>query len=146
MSHDAHHELNAEKVFLWLFIYTAAEVAYGYIGDWMGMGKLLLWGGLGFFAFLKGWLIAVWFMHLKFEGWIVKGLIAPTPFLILVIFFVLRPDVGANEQMDHPIGAKFMPHAVTDEETGDSGPRVLDLMHAYDGDEAEWLEAQGGGH
>ena len=67
MSEGKH--FNANKVFLWLFVLTAGEVAYGIA--FHGMNKLFLWGGLGIFAFFKGWLIAVYFMHLKFEGWVV---------------------------------------------------------------------------
>ena len=108
-SHDRH--FNPEKIFIALFILTALEVLWGYaFGVWTHPGHLVLWGGLLFFAFYKGWLIAVYFMHLKFEGWVVKSLILPTPFLIMVIFGYVLPDVANDEApLVHPIGAEYDP-------------------------------------
>ena len=98
---DHDHQFDANKVFLGLFIFTALEVLWGYTLN--GTPKWFFWGGLMFFALLKGLLILQYFMHFKFEGWIVKGLIAPTPFLVMVIIFALMPDIGANSRMDHEI-------------------------------------------
>ena len=103
MADDKH--FNANKVFAWLFVLTAGEVAYGMA--FHVMNKLFLWGGLGIFAFFKGWLIAVYFMHLKFEGWVVKSLILPTPLLILVIWGYASPDVANSKVIDHPIGSMY---------------------------------------
>ncbi len=69
--------------------------------SFLPVSKFWLWGGLLTMAFMKGFLIFTYFMHMKFEGWIVKVLIAPTPFLILVVIFALMPDIGANKRMDH---------------------------------------------
>jgi caa(3)-type oxidase subunit IV len=117
MSHDAHEHdshgamhFSANKVFIYLFLFTILEVGWGLAGKHFGWNRPMLWGGLLFFAFLKGWLIAVYFMHLKFEGWVVKSLILPTPFLILVIFGYVMPDVADKEtKMVHPIGSEFDP-------------------------------------
>lgn len=109
MSGAGHYEFNANKIFLWLIILTAAEVAWGILGHELGWGRLLLWGGLSAFAFFKGLYIAVYFMHLRFEGWIVKGLILPTPFLIAVILFAISPDVSRNDELLHPVGAMYDP-------------------------------------
>jgi hypothetical protein len=111
MTHQDRH-FNAEKVFAGLFVLTALEVLWGYtFGVWLvpegeSANKLLLWGGLILFAFFKGLLIAAYFMHLKFEGWIVKALILPTPFLILAILGYVVPDVSDEEApLVHPIGS-----------------------------------------
>lgn len=118
MSHDEHDSkhFNPERVFLFLFALTLLEVLWGYtFGVWTVEpgehgNKLILWGGLLFFAFYKGWLIAVYFMHLKFEGWVVKSLILPTPFLIMVIFGYVLPDVANKEgNLVHPVGAMLDP-------------------------------------
>jgi len=110
MSEGKH--FNAEKIFAGLFLLTMAEVAWGLFGH--GWNKPMLWGGLLFCAFLKGWLIAVYFMHLKFEGWVIYSLLIPTPFLVLVIFGYVMPDV-ANRDPDnhlvHPIGSQFDPES-----------------------------------
>jgi caa(3)-type oxidase subunit IV len=119
MSGDKH--FNAEKVFAWLFVLTMLEVAWGVGGAKLDWGKLMLWGGLLFFAFFKGWLIAVYFMHLKFEGWVVKSLILPTPFLVMVIFGYVAPDVGHPDHLEHPVGSMFDP------ETGE----VYEHMEAH---------------
>jgi len=98
-------QFSPEKVFAWLFLFTALEVGYGY--TFHNAPKLALWGGLGIFAFLKGWLIMVYFMHLKFEGWVVKSLILPTPLLVLVIWGYVSPDVSKSKILDEPIGSMY---------------------------------------
>ncbi len=98
-------QFSPEKVFAWLFVFTMAEVGFGVF--FHHMPKLFLWSGLGFFAFLKGWLIMVYFMHLKFEGWVVKSLIIPTPLLVLVIWGYVSPDISKSKIIDHPIGSQY---------------------------------------
>jgi hypothetical protein len=122
MSHAEHADkhFNPERVFAWLFALTVAEVLWGYtFGVWtvepgQHGNKLVLWGGLLFFAFFKGWFIAIYFMHLKFEGWVVKSLILPTPFLIMVIFGYVMPDVADEEtRLVHPVGSEVDPGSGT---------------------------------
>ena len=112
MSADKH--FNADKIFIILFILTALEVGWGYLfGPIWDAGKLVLWGGLLFFAFFKAWFIAVYFMHLKFEGWVVKSLLLPTPFLVMVIFGYVLPDVADKDApLLYPVGSMY------DEESG----------------------------
>jgi|SRR5688572_634768 len=108
-AHNPMH-FSANKVFIGLFVFTVLEVGWGLAGKSFGWNRPMLWGGLLFFAFLKGWLIAVYFMHLKFEGWVVKSLILPTPFLVMVIFGYVMPDVADKEtRMIHPIGSEIDP-------------------------------------
>ena len=109
---------NPDKIFIWLFIFTAAEVGYGML--FHGLPKLMLWSGLAFFAFLKGWLIMVYFMHLKFEGWVIKSLIVPTIFLMMVIWGYVSPDITRSQYIDHPIGSMY---------DNASGEVVSDLRH-----------------
>jgi len=107
--HGAMH-FSVNKVFAGLFVFTVLEVAWGLAGKHFGWNRPMLWGGLLFFAFLKGWLIAVYFMHLKFEGWVVKSLILPTPFLVMVIFGYVMPDVANHEgRLVHPVGSELDP-------------------------------------
>jgi caa(3)-type oxidase subunit IV len=112
MSRDEHDSMHfsAERVFLGLFVFTVLEVGWGLAGKHFDWNRPMLWGGLLFFATLKGWLIAVYFMHLKFEGWVVRSLILPTPFLILVIFGYVMPDVADEEtRLVHPVGSEVDP-------------------------------------
>ena len=103
--HGDQPAFSANKIFTILFVLTAIEVAWGaYI--FKHSPHLIKWGGLLIFAFWKGILIYTYFMHMKFEGWIVKCLIAPTPVLILVVVFALMPDVSHNAQLVYPVGSQ----------------------------------------
>lgn len=127
MSEDRH--FNADKIFIVLFVLTALEVLWGYaFGVWFvsehGSNRLMLWGGLLTFAFFKGWYIAVYFMHLKFEGWVVKSLLIPTPFLVMVIFGYVMPDVADTEgPLIHPVGSRYDPTSGTVYEHMEDGPQ-----------------------
>ena len=99
-----HHEFSAHKIFAYLIFYTAVEVLWGMFFprdiQWA------LWGGLLLCAFLKGYLIFTWFMHMKFEGWIVKGLVLPTIPLIAILLFGNMPDSSFNDDLLHHIEAR----------------------------------------
>ena len=122
MSGDKH--FNADKIFIALIVLTALEVAWGLAGtDW---NKTMLWGGLLFCAFFKGWLIAVYFMHLKFEGKVIYSLILPTPFLVMVIMGYVGSDVANSDApYDHPVGS------MKSVETGDIKENLHDIWHAH---------------
>ena len=112
MSGDKH--FNADKIFIALLVFTLLEVGWGVMGgaDHWKWNKMMLWGGLLFFAALKAWLIAFYFMHLKFEGKIIYSLILPTPFLIMVIFGYVGNDV-ANADANYHI-AVIVPFVATE--------------------------------
>ena len=110
MSDQAHVEFNANRIFIILFVATALEVAWA---ELMPGPEWWVWGGLISIALYKGVLIFQYFMHFKFEGWIVKALIAPTPILVMVLVFALMPDVGNNSRMDY--GLTEMANPVTGE-------------------------------
>jgi len=99
MSDD--HSFSANKIFGYLFLYTALEVAWGTAFD---MPRWAIWSGLLFFAFLKGYLIFTWFMHMKFEQPIVKFMIVPTIPLVAIFLFANMPDTSFNDDMLYPIG------------------------------------------
>ena len=105
MSDD--HEFSANKIFAYLIFYTAVEVLWGMFFprdiQWA------LWGGLLLCAFLKGYLIFTWFMHMKFEGWIVKGVVLPTIPLIAILLFANMPDSSFNDDLLHHIGDQLDP-------------------------------------
>jgi caa(3)-type oxidase subunit IV len=101
--HD-NHGFSANKIFLILFVLTAVEVAWSLV--FRDQPHWIKWGGLLVCAYFKGMLIYMYFMHMKFEGWIVKALVAPTPFLIAVVVFALMPDVSLNDRLLHPVGSQ----------------------------------------
>ena len=99
MSDD--HTFSANKIFGYLFLYTALEVVWGTAFD---MPRWAIWSGLLFFAFLKGYLIFTWFMHMKFEQPILKFMIVPTIPLVAIFLFANMPDTSFNDDMLYPIG------------------------------------------
>jgi hypothetical protein len=47
----------------------------------------------------------MYFMHMKFERWIIWGLIVPTPVLVCVVLFANMPDTAFNQEIrNHPVG------------------------------------------
>jgi caa(3)-type oxidase subunit IV len=98
------HGFSALKVFVWLFVLTALEVGWAFLP----FNKVPLRLGLLVFAYMKGHLIFTYFMHMKFEGWIVKGLIAPTVPLIAIVVFACFPDVSRNDKLLYPVGYQLV--------------------------------------
>jgi len=89
------------KIFTALFVLTAIEVAWGmFFRD----PRWFLWSGLLICAMIKGLLIFMYFMHMKFERWLVWSLILPTPLLMLVFFGYITKDVSFNDNRDYPNG------------------------------------------
>lgn len=96
---------SANKIFITLFILTAVEVAWSLV--FTHQAHWIKWGGLCIFAFWKGTLIYTYFMHMKFEGWVVKALVAPTPLLIAILVCALMPDVSYNDRLVYPVGTQL---------------------------------------
>jgi cytochrome c oxidase subunit 4 len=85
---QAHAEPNYMGVFYWLAALTAVEVAVVYLP----LTKLALGAILVVLAFTKAALVALYFMHLKFERRTML-LVAATPVILCVfLMFMLIPD------------------------------------------------------
>jgi caa(3)-type oxidase subunit IV len=102
--HD-NHGFSATKIFLILLVLTIIEVGWSIV--FKNQPHWIKWGGLIICAYFKGMLIYMYFMHMKFEGWIVKALIAPTPILIAVAVCALMPDVSFNKHLLNPVGSQI---------------------------------------
>lgn len=102
--HGAHPGFSANKIFITLFVLTLVEVSWGL--GFKQSPHWIKWSGLIIFASWKGILIYTYFMHMKFEGWIVKALMVPTPILIAIVVFALMPDVSHNERLVYPVGSQ----------------------------------------
>jgi cytochrome c oxidase subunit 4 len=86
----AHEEPNYMAIFYWLFGLTVAELAVSYTP----MPKGLMIAALVSLAFVKASLVAMYFMHLKFEKRTL-AMIALTPPMLLVMFlFITYPDTA----------------------------------------------------
>jgi caa(3)-type oxidase subunit IV len=97
------HEMNSKKVLILLAILTAVEVAWAVVP--LGLPVWAMRLGLVVMALWKGYLIFMFFMHMKFEGWIVKGLMLPTVPLMLIVVFANMPDTSFNDHLVYPIGS-----------------------------------------
>jgi cytochrome c oxidase subunit 4 len=87
----AHEEPNYIGVFWWLLALTIAEVAVIY-APIAKMAIVLLLIGL---ALSKATLVAMYYMHLRFEK-AALGMIAVIPLALCVfLLFMLTPDLGA---------------------------------------------------
>ena len=89
MSDAAHPEPNYMGVFVWLVILTVLELAVVY----MPFTKMIIAVLLISLAVSKAALVALYFMHLKFER-LTLGLVALSPFVLCVfLILMLTPDI-----------------------------------------------------
>jgi cytochrome c oxidase subunit 4 len=79
------------KVWLWLALFTAIEYWYAHIAK---DHFVILVLGLLFWAIIKASLVGWFFMHLKFEGKWVYGLLVPASILAVIMTVALIPDVA----------------------------------------------------
>jgi cytochrome c oxidase subunit 4 len=85
-----HDEPNYMAIFWWLFALTVIEVAITY----MPVPKSLMVTALVVLAFTKASLVAMYFMHLRFEKRTL-GVVALTPPILLIMFvFIIYPDTA----------------------------------------------------
>jgi cytochrome c oxidase subunit IV len=87
---DAHAEPNYMKVFWWLLALTLLEVGIIYVH----LPKLVLTVALILMALIKALLVAVNFMHLRFEKWTLVAVTVLPLFLIVDLLLGLLPDIG----------------------------------------------------
>lgn len=126
---DEHHEEGHEhfsvlKIFITLLVLTALEVAWGVLIPYEN--KALLWSGLLGFAVWKGSLIFLYFMHMKYEGIIVKGNVLFTIPLVIYMMTMLMPDTAFNSRMNYKIGDQLDP------DTGEVVSLGLDEEEGHD--------------
>ena len=101
MSHGKDLGYSIARIFWALFILTAIEVAWGMF---LREPQWVLWSGLIICMIVKGLLILMYFMHMRFEKYIIWSLILPTPALVAIVLFANMPDTSFNDQRDHPVG------------------------------------------
>ena len=99
-----HHQTNYWAVWIWLAVLTVLEVGVTLIPELATLYKAILLTAL---AVGKALLVALYFMHLRFETRTL-GAIVLTPFVICVfLVFMLMPDVGL-EMRESPIRAEHV--------------------------------------
>lgn len=89
MAATTHDEPNYMGVFWWLLVLTLLELGVIY----MPVHRLAILALLVVLAITKAALVALYFMHLKFER-LTLGLIAISPFVLcLFLILMLLPDI-----------------------------------------------------
>ena len=85
-----HFEPNYLKVFWWLLALTLFEVGIIY----MHLPRLFLSAALILTALIKALLVAMNFMHLRFERWTLIAAVGLPLLLIIDLLLGLMPDIG----------------------------------------------------
>jgi cytochrome c oxidase subunit IV len=89
-----HKHPNYMAIFYLLAVLTVGEIAVVFLPHYVGISKLAVGVFLCAFAIVKAALVAMYFMHLKFETRTL-GLIAVTPLAIATLLvFVILPDAS----------------------------------------------------
>jgi cytochrome c oxidase subunit 4 len=89
---DAHNE-PSDKMYLAIAASLAGLTVISYIGDLLQMPRPALICLVLLVALVKASLVAVFFMHLKFDWTKVKIMIIPALILAAVLVFALLPDI-----------------------------------------------------
>jgi cytochrome c oxidase subunit IV len=98
MAAESHKHPNYMTIFYLLAVLTVGEIAVVFLPHYVGISKFAVGVFLCAFALVKAALVAMYFMHLKFDTRTL-GLIAVTPLAIATLLvFVILPD------------ASFVPH------------------------------------
>jgi cytochrome c oxidase subunit IV len=88
---ESHREPNYMGVWFWLLVLTILEIVVAL----MSLAPLAKGMLLVVMALIKAGLVALYFMHLRFER-VTLGVIVLTPLIICVfLVFMLLPDLGA---------------------------------------------------
>lgn len=88
METTAHKHPNYILIFIYLAVLTAIEVGVAFVSHFSKTTLLIL---LLILAIWKALLVALYFMHLKFEKWNLRFIaIIPIPLALIYIIFVLQ--------------------------------------------------------
>jgi len=83
------------KVFAWLAVLTVAEIAWAWFFFEQAPQRLVGVLGLSAMAFVKAALVGLYYMHLKYEGRLIWGVILFPLLLVVVMVVGLLPDAMA---------------------------------------------------
>ena len=87
---EAHAEPNYLAVFGWLFVLTVVEVGVIFLP----IPKLLIAASLVILAAVKASLVAIYFMHLKFEKVVIWWIAVIPVILCVFLIFMLIPELA----------------------------------------------------
>jgi cytochrome c oxidase subunit IV len=92
--HAESHVRTYLKVFVALLVFTILEYFYAKFASRFQFHIALLILGLMALAIIKATLVAMYFMHLKWEGKWVYLMLVPAGILVLVFIGALTPDIA----------------------------------------------------
>ncbi len=87
---EAHAEPNYLAVFGWLFVLTVVEVGVIFLP----IPKLMIAASLVILAAVKASLVAIYFMHLKFERVVIWWIAVIPVILCVFLIFMLVPELA----------------------------------------------------
>ena len=87
---EAHAEPNYLAVFGWLFVLTVIEVGVIFLP----IPKLMIAASLVILAVVKASLVAIYFMHLKFEKVVIWWIAVIPAILCVFLIFMLIPELA----------------------------------------------------
>ncbi len=86
---DTHEDPNYLAIFGWLFALTVVEVGIIYLP----LPKLMIAAGLVILAVVKASLVAIYFMHLKFEKVVIWWIAVIPAILCVFLILMLIPEL-----------------------------------------------------
>lgn len=89
-THDAHAPAPYYKVLAWLTFLTIAEIVWALPS--VGIGRMMLLFGLSIMASIKAILVLLYYMHMKYEGKLLWGVILFPCLLVIIMVVGLLPD------------------------------------------------------
>ncbi|MCA9319810.1 MAG: cytochrome C oxidase subunit IV family protein [Planctomycetes bacterium] len=95
---ELHAEHHAPYTAIWLVLLVMTLLEWK-LAAWFHVEGIPLWSILLVLAVVKALLVAVYFMHLKFERRTMYALLCLPVFLVVVMFFLVSPD--AQQQAWH---------------------------------------------
>jgi cytochrome c oxidase subunit 4 len=114
--HSAESHVPYLAVWAWLAVLTAVEYVYAYACQEILLTPFLVTlGGLLIWAVIKAGLVGWFFMHLKFEGPWVYGLIIPACVLAAILVLALAPDIAfrpVTEEQEEEEVLRMAPPAI----------------------------------
>lgn len=88
---EAHKSPNYMMVFYWLAALTVIEIAVAYLPESM---RVLVVAALVGLAIAKASLVAMYFMHLRFEARTLSLIALTPPFLLVLFVIFIYPDIA----------------------------------------------------
>ena len=92
MADAAHARPNYFAVYLWLIGLLAVSVLAVYLPFSLGITVTIIF----LIALAKAVIVAAYFMHMRFDGWLIYSIAIIPVILFFIMTLTLIPDIGLN--------------------------------------------------